>query len=163
MEIKKDEIEKCLTEGYTIRAEMKFIAEKENRLMPIYNVGDLYEDKGVVAAVTFENGKVKVLVLALKDTFEEEKNWDEAMKHFEGSEWKLPTKEECGLIIANIDKVQKVLKEYGKEMNGWYWSSSEYTTGSAWVLCTGSASWGGLGAYDKGNNYYVRPVLALSI
>lgn len=41
------------------------------------------------------------------------------------------------------------------------WSSSEYTTKYAWLLCTGNgASYGGVTNGDKGNNYYVRPVLA---
>lgn len=106
---------------------------------------------GVRAATI--NGRT--IVLALHDE-PEQMNWYDAVK------LGIPTKEEWMAIAENLDAVNKALIRAGGEplKNDWYWSSSEYSSGCAWLsvlLYSYGLSYG----IDKNTKYYVRPVLAL--
>ena len=106
---------------------------------------------GVRAAAI--NGRV--IVLALRDE-PNKMNWHDAVK------LGIPSKEEWMAIAENLDAVNKALVRAGGEplKKSWYWSSSEYSTFSAWTsLLNGSY---GLFYYNKDNyTRYVRPVLTL--
>ena len=105
---------------------------------------------GVRAATI--NGRT--IVLALRD-MPERMNWYDAVKIG------IPTKNEWMAIAENLDAVNEALVRAGGEplKKSWYWSSSEYSSGYAWVAKLN-------GSYlDYSNKYYVYnyvlPVLAL--
>ena len=56
-------------------------------------------------------------------------NWEEAKKACEnlGDGWRLPTKEELGLMYINKDKI-------GGFANSTYWSSTEFDANDAWLF-----------------------------
>ena len=105
---------------------------------------------GVRAAAI--NGRV--IVLALHDE-PEQMNWYDAVKIG------IPTKEEWMAIAENLDAANKALVRAGGEPleKGWYWSSSEYDYGWAWVSNLDGSY--GLYYHDKYDYTYVRPVLSL--
>lgn len=97
----------------------------------------------------------RVIYLALQDE-QKQMNWYDAVKVG------IPSKEEWMAIAENLDAVNKALIRAGGEplKRDWYWSSSEYSSYSAWYSYLGSS----YGLYDYGKYYsyqYVRPVLAL--
>lgn len=74
----------------------------------------------------------------------------------------LPSLTELEKLFANKAAINASLNALGVALlEGWYWSSTEYSGNGAWRL---GMSDGGRGAYDKNyNNLYVRPVLALKL
>ena len=104
---------------------------------------------GVRAAAI--NGRT--IVLALRDA-PQQMSWYDAVK------LGIPTKEEWMAIAENLDTVNKALVRAGGEplKNGWYWSSSEYSTGWAWYSNLRYSY--GLSIYNKNDNFYTRSVLA---
>lgn len=98
----------------------------------------------------------RVIVLALRDE-PNKMNWYDAVKIG------IPSKEDWMAIAENLAAVNKALIKAGGEplKKSWYWSSSEYSTYSAWYSTLGFSY--GLDYYGKLNGYYhyVRPVLAL--
>ena len=105
---------------------------------------------GVRAAAI--NGRT--IVLALHDE-PEQMNWHDAVK------LGIPSKEDWVAIAENLEAVNKALIRAGGEplKNDWYWSSSEYSSSSAWLSNLYYSY--GLDYYTKYYNIYVRPVLAL--
>lgn len=105
---------------------------------------------GVRAAAI--NGRT--IVLALRD-MPEQMNWYDAVK------LGIPSKEEMLAIAENFDAISRAFVRAGKKplRKGWYWSSSEKSSGYAW----GALLISSLLCYnDKGYAYgYVLPVLAL--
>lgn len=104
---------------------------------------------GVRAAAI--NGRV--IVIALQDE-PQQMSWYDAVKIG------IPTKNEWMAIAENFDAVNKALVRAGGEplKNDWYWSSSEYSSNSAWQSYLNFSY--GLSDYDdKHYTYYVRPVL----
>lgn len=97
----------------------------------------------------------RVIYLALQDE-PEPMNWYDAVKVG------IPSKEEWMAIAENLDTVNKALIRAGGEplKKSWYWSSSEYSSSSAW-LSNLYYSYGLDYNYIECSNYYVRPVLAL--
>lgn len=78
----------------------------------------------------------RVIVLSLKNAATG-KNWYEAM------EYKIPTKNEWMAIYENLEAVNKALVRVGGDpIEGYksYWSSSEYSSNSAWGFCTARGS-----------------------
>ena len=73
----------------------------------------------------------------------------------------LPSLTELEKLFANKAAINASLKALGVALlEGWYWSSTEYSSGTAWGL------WMGDGTRDinyKDDNKYVRPVLALKL
>lgn len=144
--------------------------QKENPIKTIKNnlkPGDPYYRNDeligvVVASDVYVNGDFKTIVMALKSE-DEEMTWDEAMKIYEGESegWRLPTKEEQALMIANIKEINQGLKKCdGESLIGYYWSSSEDDGDYAWYSGFGGDY--GLGNHRNYKTYSgeVRPVLA---
>lgn len=95
----------------------------------------------------------EAVVLALKDAGY--MKWNEAT-----NKYKIPTIAQWAAILENKDEVNKALKRAGGEpLDGWYWSSSEYSSNTAWYSNLGY-SYGLNDINNKSYTYYVRPVLA---
>ena len=85
-----------------------------------------------------------------------EVTWDEAMQRFGEV---MPTKKQASIICAYLDEINAALVEAGGDkLDGWYWTSSEYSTGNSW-FCNGS--YGDLYYGIKYSTISVRPVLSL--
>lgn len=84
-------------------------------------------------------------------------------------DWYLPACGELGYIMPPFNKINEAITKmrnaYGSSVgvtlntNGYYWSSSEYGSGSARCV---SASSGSVNYYNKGYNHYVRAFLKVS-
>lgn len=73
----------------------------------------------------------------------------------------LPSLTELEKLFANKAAINASLNALGVALlEGWYWSSTEYANDGAWLL---RMSDGGRYYNLKGNDYYVRPVLALKL
>lgn len=97
--------------------------------------------------------------LALEDA-PKEMDWFDAKCWCEKNYCRLPMKHEWEFVIANIKRINKMLKSVGgKPMKGDYWSSSEYSSRYAWhaYLAGSSLYYNG----HKLNYRCVLPVLAL--
>ena len=69
----------------------------------------------------------------------------------------MPALKQLERIVANRKIVNPALQKIGGIiLDGWIWSSSEYSYGGAWYVFAG----GGVGSTDKGYAFYVRCVLA---
>lgn len=96
----------------------------------------------------------RVIYLALRDEVER-MNWYDAVKVG------IPSKEEMIAIAENFDAISRAFVRAGKKplRKGWYWSSSEFSSNSAWSALLGYSF---LGSISKGSgSIYVLPVLAL--
>lgn len=88
-------------------------------------------------------------------------DWFDAKVWCEEHYCRLPMKHELEFIGKNLKAINKMLKSVGgKPLKGEYWSSSEYSSYSAW-LSNLLNSYGLNYNYIKKGSYYVRPVLAL--
>lgn len=174
--IDKEDFEKAILNGKEIKTKIMFYTDelecveadspevevKNNERLkpgaPYYENGELI---GVVAAVdTYVNGSKKTIVLSLKDE-KEEMTWDEAMSLYkdEVHGWRLPTKEEFALIIANVEEINQSLENNnGEPLDGWYWSST--SSGYDTYYCIVHMSDGRNGWSYVDFDRYVRPVLA---
>lgn len=97
--------------------------------------------------------------LALEDA-PKEMDWFDAKCWCEKNYCRLPMKHEWEFVIANIKRINKMLKSVGgKPMKGDYWSSSELSVNYAWYarLTNSTLDYG----YKYNNSGYVLPVLAL--
>ena len=73
----------------------------------------------------------------------------------------MPSLTELEKLFANKAAINASLNALGVALlEGWYWSSTEGSSGSAWVLWLGD---GRRSYYGKDDNIYVRPVLALKL
>lgn len=135
-----------------------------------YEIGKYYSDKGVYAGELKKQDGFYGIFVALQDAGEKDEDgdsqeytWDEAMKiKFSQDNIHVPDIRELSLLHLNIDDVNAGLVAAGGEkLEGYYWSSTEYTNGSAWTLrmSDGSRVWGN----KNYNASYVRPVLALKL
>lgn len=99
--------------------------------------------------------------LALVDA-PDKMDWFDAKVWCEEHYCRLPMKHELEFIGKNLKAINKMLKSVGgKPLKGEYWSSSEYSSNSAWESYFNNSN--GLDTYYKDYSYsvYVRPVLAL--
>ena len=88
-------------------------------------------------------------------------NWFKAMEFAEKRGRSLPSKKEMYIVLFYKDEINAIAAEAGHPdfLSGWAWSSTEYSTYSAWYVNFGS---GYVGSNYKYNTYYVvRPVAAL--
>lgn len=86
-------------------------------------------------------------------------DWFDAKCWCEKNYCRLPMKHEWEFVIANIKRINKMLKSIGgKPLKGDYSSSSEYNLNYAWYSYLYGSY--GLNLYHKSTNSYVRPVLA---
>lgn len=92
---------------------------------------------------------------------EERLNFDEAQQFCLAEGGRCPTIDELTGIFLDKDKINAALKAANlpELKESWYWSSTEYSNFSAWLLdmSDGYRNF----ANKSGNNEYVRPVLAL--
>ena len=151
MEIKKEEIEKYLADGYTVSQETKYVATNlliSNELP----IGTYSLDKRIYAGIA--QGK-KVWV-AMNDA-PNRMNWDEAMEYPKDG-YHLPTKEELMIIYANKDIINKALIDNGgTPFKEYYWSATEYGSSYSWGLSMGN---GTIDCTNKNYTGYVRLVVA---
>ena len=98
--------------------------------------------------------------LALEDA-PEKMDWFDAKIWCEEHYCRLPMKHELKFIYDNLSTINKMIRNAGgKMLNGYYWSSSEYSSYSAWQ----SGLYGSYGLYSndyKHGTYYVRPIFCL--
>lgn len=96
----------------------------------------------------------RVIYLALRDEVER-MNWYDAAKVG------IPSKEELLAIAENFDEINRAFVRAGKKplKKGWYWSSSENSSISAWLAKLNSSDL--LDSTKDYNLNYVLPVLAL--
>lgn len=90
---------------------------------------------------------------------EERLNFDEAQQFCQFAGGRCPTIDELTGIFLNKDKINAALKAANLPAlkESWYWSSTEYSRYTAWNLWMDD---GYRNTNTKGNNLYVRPVLA---
>lgn len=114
-------------------------------------IGELID--GGIYAGEYER---KPLILALHDS-PKKQTWDEAIKSAPKG-WRLPNRIEWLIMLENADKINKALEKHGgKKLEGWYWSSSEYSSNYAWEVYAYN---GTVDDSSKGNTYgYVRYIL----
>lgn len=91
---------------------------------------------------------------------EERLNFDEAQQFCQAEGGRCPTIDELTGIFLNKDKINAALKAANLPAlkESWYWSSTEYNSGTAWKLTMYN---GHRNTNGKHYGYYVRPVLAL--
>ena len=86
-------------------------------------------------------------------------NWYEAMDAMNGIGMAMWTKKQMLIVLAYIDEINQVLREIcGEELQGSYWSSSEYNQYIAWYVLFYSSALYPNGKYSTFN--VVRPVAA---
>lgn len=132
------------------------------------NIGDYIPGKGVYAGELKEDEGIYQIFVPLFNYKEDEKNnfsWNEAIKidfsYFNVAGMILPTIQMLSLIFLNKKYINSKIKELGGDiLEGYFWSSTEYNSNLAWRLNVTN----GTRLYtNKGNNHYVRPVLALKL
>lgn len=91
---------------------------------------------------------------------EERLNFDEAQQFCQFAGGRCPTIDELTGIFLNKDKINAALKAANLPAlkESWYWSSTEYSSYSAWSLWMVDGYRNG---YTKDDSNCVRPVLAL--
>lgn len=91
---------------------------------------------------------------------EERLNFDEAQQFCQFAGGRCPTIDELTGIFLNKDKINAALKAANLPAlkESWYWSSTEYNNGYAWILrmSDGYRDW----VNKLASNLYVCPVLA---
>lgn len=72
----------------------------------------------------------------------------------------IPSVAQLHLILLNINEVNKALVEAGGEpmKDDWYWSSTEYSSNSAWLVNFYNG-YTGTGNFNKDNYFVVRPAV----
>jgi len=132
------------------------------------NIGDYIPGKGVYAGELKEDEGIYQIFVPLFNYKEDEKNnfsWNEAIKidfsYFNVAGMILPTIQMLSLIFLNKKYINSKIKELGGDiLEGYFWSSTEYTSNDAWLLTMTNGNRLNL---DKDYDYYVRPVLALKL
>ena len=92
---------------------------------------------------------------------DKEMNWFDATKHAKMLGRALPSKKEMYILAYFKDEINELATEAGHPdfLHGWAWSSTEYSTISAWYVNFGSGVVGNL--YKYYTTGVVRPVAAL--
>lgn len=135
-----------------------------------YEIGKYYPNKGIYVGELKKKDGFYGIFAALQDAGEkdddedsQEYTWEEAMKiKFSQDNIHVPDIRELSLLHLNIDDVNAGLSAAGGEkLEGYYWSSTEYSNDDAWTLrmSDGNRDWYNKN-YDSG---YVRPILALKL
>lgn len=123
---------------------------------PIVSIAEQNGEKGVRLCV----GDVDIFIEAHNLDNGEEFEWKKAMARLEEVSKRTFDKHEMYLIAAYKDEINAKLKEIdGDELEGYYWSSTEYSSTYAWGVLFSN---GNIGASIKYNSFTVRPVAALN-
>lgn len=133
------------------------------------NIGDYIPGKGVYAGELKEDEGIYQIFVPLFNYKEDEKNnfsWNEAIKidfsYFNVAGMILPTIQMLSLIFLNKKHINSKIKELGGDiLEGYFWSSTEYSNGNAWKLDMSDGNRDAINKYY--NSLYVRPVLALKL
>lgn len=74
----------------------------------------------------------------------------------------IPSVAQLHLILLNINEINKALVEAGGDpmKEDWYWSSTEYSSGSAWYVIFRN---GGTNYYGKNGYNIVRPAVSVKL
>ena len=74
----------------------------------------------------------------------------------------IPSVAQLHLILLNINEINKALVEAGGDpmKEDWYWSSTEYSSNSAWFVLF---DYGGTNGNGKYGSYVVRPAVACEL
>ena len=93
---------------------------------------------------------------------EKKLNFDEAQQFCQAEGGRCPTIDELTGIYLNKDKINTALRAANlpELKEGWYWSSTEYSSNYAWSLWMDD---GGRGTYGKYKYKYVRPVFDIPV
>lgn len=135
-----------------------------------YEIGKYYPNKGVYAGELKKQDGFYGIFAILQDAGEkdddgvyQEYTWEDTIKiKFSQDNIHVPDIRELALLHLNIDDVNAGLSAAGgKKLEGFYWSSTEYTNYYAWRLrmSDGYRDWD---SKNYGSND-VRPVLALKL
>ena len=127
---------------------------------PIVSIAEQNGEKGVRLCV----GDVDIFIEAHNLDNGEEFEWKKAMARLEEVGKRTFDKHEMYLIAAYKDEINAKLKEIGgDELEGYYWSSTEYSSGLAWYVAFSSGLISNLGNYgSKYHSLYVRPCAAFN-
>lgn len=134
-----------------------------------YEIGKYYPNKGIYTGELKKKDGFYGIFAALQDASEkdddgvyQEYTWEDTIKiKFSQDNIHVPDIRELALLHLNIDDVNAGLSAAGgKKLEGFYWSSTEYNSRTAWAL---GMSYGYRSNYIKDLKYYVRPVLALKL
>lgn len=142
---------------------------KDNISTEKYEVGKYYSGLGVYAGELKKQDGFYGIFAALQDAGEKDEDgdsqeytWEDTMRLSLPEGYRVPDIRELTLIHLNIDDVNAGLSAAGGEkLEGYYWSSTEYYSNTAWRLhvTNGSRDYD----YKFFTNHYVRPVLALKL
>ena len=100
-----------------------------------FQIGDKMPDGTVYAGVSPDSGKALYAMPAdapLSVTFNGAQKYAETLDAHGHQDWRVPTKNELNLLFNNLAAVGG-FRVSGSYPGGWYWSSSSYTTWSAWI------------------------------
>lgn len=128
----------------------------QTALTPIVSIAEQNGEKGVRLCV----GEVDIFIEAHNLDNGEKFDWKKAMARLEEVGKCTFTKHEGTLIAAYIDLINEKLREIGgEELDGIFWSSTEYGSNTAWYI----NSSGGIYVYyatGKYSSFTVRPCAA---
>lgn len=65
---------------------------------------------------------------------EKEMEWRDAMAYAEKLGRKLPTLKEAHLMLYFIDEIKEIAQQAGFDFRLWWWTSTQYSAGDAWVV-----------------------------
>lgn len=116
------------------------------------------ENKGVLIEI---DGEIPRKFIVYKHDIKEECDWWDGKKACEDIFCRMPTCKELLVISENKKEIDELMKEHGGEplKDEYYWSSSEYSGGTAWVVRPSDGIVDDYGS--KNNSLPVRCVLDL--
>ena len=123
---------------------------------PIVSIAEQNGEKGVRLCV----GDVDLFIEAHSLDGGKEFEWKKAMERLKEVGKQTFNKHEMYLIAAYRDEINEKMREIGgEELEGFYWSSTEYSALSAWFV---NFSSGTINTYYKYYSFYVRPCAAFN-
>lgn len=140
---------------------VKFLADMPSEYTA-QNINSLRDTARAASAPRYVDGGILIpalgIILDLNNLSVEEQNWPTAMKMAQDAGKRLPTREEWHYMCYFKDEINALIREHGgTELNSYYWSSTECSTFSAWLVHFSS---GGIYYGGKCNGGVVRAVAA---
>ena len=128
-----------------------------DKTTPIVSIAEQNGEKGVRLCV----GEVDIFIEAHSLDGGKEFEWKKAMERLKEVGKQTFNKHEMYLIAAYRDEINEKMREIGgEELEGYYWSSTEYSSTGAWYVnfSSGSITY----TNYKFNSFYVRPCAAFN-
>ena len=123
---------------------------------PIVSIAEQNGEKGVRLCV----GEVDIFIEAHSLDGGKEFEWKKAMERLKEVGKQTFNKHEMYLIAAYRDEINEKMREIGgEELEGYYWSSTEYSSTIAWYVYFSS---GNIYNYTKYGSLIVRPCAAFN-